>query len=153
MLYERRNLRVVVASDQRSKEVQALVEACGYPFACDWSRIYPYWLVAEKRGLVEGDTVGCIYVVPGLPFGRVDFLSVDPGLRKSVRRWVVWGLIQSAMASLKAQGAPMFHCLLNDDSIMRWEWDALLERSGLVELDRGHIYQGVLADLAHLEGE
>lgn len=65
----------------------------------DWSDIYPYWIVADRDGIV-----GCINVAVSKPVGRLDFLAIDPSLRPHAKGRTVRALILQGLATLKQAG-------------------------------------------------
>ncbi len=67
----------------------------------DWTDIYPYWLVAEKGGII----VGCLNVALSKPVARLDLLAIDPALSSHARGKTVRGLIMQGIATCKANGA------------------------------------------------
>jgi len=72
-------------------------------FDIDWSRIYPYWLVAEVNGMI----VGALQVCPGAPLGRLELLCTEPRLRKRQKAKVVRGLVDAGQATLLAAGSQL----------------------------------------------
>lgn len=56
--------------------IQRLVRDGGGPAWdwLDWEQATPYWLIGE----VDGEPKGTIMVNPGVPFGRMEYLSIAP---------------------------------------------------------------------------
>lgn len=77
----------------------------------DWSaNIGPYWLVAEH----DGDPVGCIQVCPGIPVGRLEFLSVPVDLSKRIKAMAVKRLLDAGRTTLKLAGSQMITGILHE---------------------------------------
>jgi len=91
-------LKIRLANDTEGLKISDLID---YPDGLDWSRVYPYWLVAEKDERI----VGCLSVALCRPIGILDQLAVDPDLGPHARGRAVRELIATGMTTLKADGA------------------------------------------------
>jgi hypothetical protein len=95
------NLRWALDAD--GPRVAELATACGLVFEgfeIDWSRLEPYWLVAEINDIV----VAAIQVLPAFPIGRIDYLLVDPTLSKRTRAVAVKRITDHGTALLRLSG-------------------------------------------------
>lgn len=98
-------VHVRLAEDTDAEAVQDLAEReSGFYFEgwdIDWSKIHPYWVVAE----VDGVIVGAIQALPGFPVGRIELLSVDSRLGQIQRGAVVKKITDFAQAVIYSQGS------------------------------------------------
>ena len=123
---------VRLAIAEEGEAVKRLLEAAGYWWAkdCDWSDLRPFWLVAEKQGRI----VGTLQTIYAQPVSRIEFLAVDPGLRKIDRAWVVKELCAQAWAGLKECRASYVAFMVNEAEA---SWRGILERHGAFVIDSG----------------
>lgn len=84
-----------------NNDAQRIKELADKGADLDWSDIYPYWLVAEKDGVV----VGCLNVALSKPIGILDQLAIDESLNPHARARAVKALIEQGRATLRAAGA------------------------------------------------
>ncbi len=96
-----RKLIFRLAEDSEGETLKNLCNLVGYNIPGDWSRVHPYWIVAESNGLI----LGAIQVCPGLPVGRLEFLAVEPEVSSHLRGRLVRGLVLHGSATLKRMGA------------------------------------------------
>lgn len=66
-----------MAQDHEGETIRRILESHEQlpPGDWDWSHVFPHWLVAEYREHI----VGCLQVLPGFPFGYINFLAILPG--------------------------------------------------------------------------
>lgn len=132
-----RDVEVRLAKDADGPAIGRLVVAAGFAVATlDWSKVYPYWLVAERDGRVAG----CIQVCMGLPIARLELMATDPELSKRMRARVVKSLLIHGLAMLKQQGAEIAagvvpgelkdyqKILLHRGAIIIWSGDLFAKR-------------------------
>ena len=96
-------INIEIADDGMAPEIERLSKANHFEFEgweIDWSQVYPSWLVAS----IDDVVVGCVQVLPGIPLGRLEFLSVDMNLDREIRREIARKMALAGMESLKAQG-------------------------------------------------
>lgn len=121
-----------LAADGDGGTIANLCAACGYHALdnVDWSRVYPYWLVAEIDGLI----LGAIQVAFSLPVGRIEFLAIEPELGIRDRAMLVRALAAQAQSTLRQGGCSLASFMIPDhlDS-----YRAILERRGAVVLFEG----------------
>ena len=68
----------------------------------DWTfDPYPYWLVAE----LNGGIVGCVQVVPSVPFAFLEFLSIMPHLSHRDKAIVARNLSLQGKKNCRLMGA------------------------------------------------
>ncbi len=96
----------------------------------------PYWLLYS-----DPDPVGCINVNPGMPVGRLEWLTVKKGLRKRDYACAIRDLCYAGMAILKSQGSQMVAGYVNDQDT---SWKKIIEKRGLVPTEHGTLYRGIL---------
>lgn len=66
-----------------------------------WDNIYPYWLVAERDGLI----LGCLQMAPSRPVAWLEYLGVEQEISLRDRTKVVRQLLQQGGESMKLHGA------------------------------------------------
>lgn len=67
---------------------------------CDWSKVYPNWLIAT----VEEEVIGCCMVMVGRPIGFVEMFFVKPSAPFKFRAIAVRKLCIQAMNTLYHAG-------------------------------------------------
>ena len=98
------SIKIEIADDGVAPEVERLSKSNHFEFEgwdIDWSQVYPSWLVA----FIGGEMVGCVQVLPGIPLGRLEFLSVNMDLKREIRREIAKKLDLAGLATLKSQGS------------------------------------------------
>lgn len=86
----------------------------------DWSRISPGWLIAEY----QGEPVGCIMVLVGAPFCRIEMLCIVPSVSKRLRSMIARELVYTALAVGQAQGSTAATAMVgwsNDQWLKIWQ--------------------------------
>ena len=130
-------MTVRAARNDEGEAVHELVDAMTTRYgwklpAMSWSRIAPFWYVAEVQGVLLGAVQVCI----GWPVGRLELLSVRPGLSQTKRAKVVKALLYYTTQAIKLDGTALVCALINDKdaSLIR-----ILERYGAKFAARGQI--------------
>ncbi len=96
--------QIRLADNSEGDKIHALVISNGFTLEdLDWSKVYPYWLVAEHDGVI----VGTIQVCPALPIGRIEMLSTRDDLSHQLRALTVRQLLLAATLTLRQMGAQM----------------------------------------------
>lgn len=124
------NIRLATNAD--GPTLGAFAKAGGWGIDLDWSKVAPFWLVAEN----EGRVVAGIEVCPGLPVGRLEFLVTDPDLDGIARARAVHGLLTQGMATLKEMGSQFLSTLVGHDLKA---YRKILKKRGAVTVDSGAI--------------
>lgn len=130
-----RAAEIRMAADADGERIGALVRDAGYSVeGVDWSRVAPYWIVAE----IDGEIVGCLQVCPGLPIGRLELLGLDDALPHRQRSETYLALVYRGMAMLRAQGAQIASFIVPDQltSYLR-----VLKRRGCVVSGGGRMVE------------
>lgn len=96
----------------------------------DWSTVYPYWLIGE----VEAQPRGCVMVNPGQPFGRVEFLAVDPQLPQASKAILCRDLCYAGVASCQQMGS---QAVLSNIDTGDGTWRQIAEKRGWVVTGEG----------------
>ena len=78
-------LEIVQNSDGERVKQLVLQSGVRYVDDLDWSNIFPFWLGIRRSNKL----IGVIQVCFGLPIGRLELMSVDPGLPHRLRAAVV----------------------------------------------------------------
>ena len=124
-----------LAYPDEGQQVHALWQAAKLPTisGIDWSLIYGNnWLVAETDTLV-----GCVMVQYGIPFGRMEYLIVQPGISKRLRSLVVRDLVYAGLERLSQYGSQaIYFGSLDTDTA----WHRVVERRGAVLIGTGKFY-------------
>lgn len=106
------DIKVRLARDDEGHIVERLVSEIWFvDMDLDFSKVFPYWLLAE----ISGVPVGAINVRHSLPLWSVEMLSIDSSLSKRHRGAVVIMLINSANALAKGSGADGITGVIPDD--------------------------------------
>ena len=96
----------------------------------------PYWLL-----YCDPDPVGCINVNPGMPVGRLEWLTVMKELPRRKYACVIRDLCYAGMHILKSQGSQKVAGYVADHDA---KWKRVIERRGLIPVEQGTLYMGVL---------
>ena len=103
----------------------------------DWSLpLGPYWLL-----YCTPDPVGCINVNPGMPVGRLEWLTVRSDVSKRIYACAMRDLCYGGMAVLKQGGSQMVAGYVSDQYP---GWKRVIERRSLVPIETGTLYMGRL---------
>jgi hypothetical protein len=105
----------------------------------NWSQVYPYWLVGE----VDGIPHGTVMASPGQPFGRVEFLCIDPTLPKRHKAILARDLAYAAIASCQLMGS---QAVLSTINAPETQWSVIGERRGWINMGTGTL---VLKRITH----
>lgn len=92
----------------------------------------PYWLL-----YCDPDPVGCINVNPGMPVGRLEWLTVMKELPRRYYACAIRDLCYAGMAILKGQGSQAVAGYVNDQDA---SWKRVIERRGLIPTEHGTLY-------------
>ena len=124
-------MKVRFASNAEAPRIRELVEETQKIIGLDWSEIYPYWLVAEKDGIV-----GCLNISMSKPLARMELLSLDPKLGHYAKGRVALALIYRGFGILKGEGADgiLFIVSFADKSFKR-----IIKRHGGIVMAQGNL--------------
>lgn len=126
------DVRVRLATNSEGTRILELLTHAGFKVdGLDWSKIAPFWLVAEMNGQV----LGCIQVCLGLPIGRAELLAVDPNVTHVLRALLVKRLIYGALSTIKASGAQAATSLVPFE--MK-SYKKILKKMGCVSMGAGN---------------
>ena len=126
-------MTVRMAQDTDGETIRELVDAAGFSIdGLDWSKVYPYWLVAENGAGV----VGCIQVCVGLPVGHLELMGTSQALSDSQRAKAVKALLLYGSATLQQAGAQLAMGVIPFE--MR-SYTKILKRRGAVVVSRGNV--------------
>lgn len=98
--------------------------------------IGPYWLL-----YCDPHPIGCINVNPGMPVGRLEWLTVIKEVSNRQRAVTIRDLCYAGMASLQRTGS---QAVAGYVSTMYPEWKRVIERRGLKPIEDGTLYMGGL---------
>lgn len=103
----------------------------------DWTQpLGPYWLL-----YCDPDPVGCINVNPGMPVGRLEWLTVRKELPKRQYACAIRDLCYAGMAVLKQGGSQMIAGHVADYDM---GWKKVIGRRGIQVVEHGTLYMGRL---------
>ena len=100
--------QVRAATDADGPAIHALVDqmtmAQGWKLPdCDWSRVAPFWYVADLQGWV----IGAVQVCVSRPMSRLELLSVHQKLSKTKQAKVAKAVLARGLLALQLDGATM----------------------------------------------
>ena len=125
--------QIRLADNSEGEKIHALVISNGFTLEdLDWSKIYPYWLIAEHDGVI----VGTIQVCPALPIGRIEMLSTRNDLSHQLTALTVRQLIIAASMTLRQAGAQMASGIV---SFEMKKFQKILKKHGCVIAASGHL--------------
>ena len=128
-----------MAQDEDGGTIRDLVTGAGFSIdGLDWSKVYPYWLVAESLDKSSGGAgvVGCLQVHRALPIGRLEMLAANQALSDSQRAKAVKALVFHGMAMLAKAGAGLAMGVIPFE--LR-AYTKILKRRGARIVNRGNI--------------
>jgi hypothetical protein len=99
----------------------------------DWSQVYPYWLIGE----VDGVARGVIMASPGKPFGRAEYLCLDPSLPHRQKALLAKQLSYGAVAQCMMWGS---QCVNSEIATHDTAWAKIAEKRGWVQVGTGTSY-------------
>lgn len=70
---------------------------------CDWSKVAPFWYVADLQGWI----IGAVQVCVGRPMSRIELLSVHQDLSRTKQAKVAKSLLARAVLALQVDGSSM----------------------------------------------
>ncbi len=95
-------MKVRVATNEDGPRIGELAASSGFAIeGIDWSRVHPFWLVAERDKTV----IGALQIILSCPIGWLEMLSIDPELSHIQRAKTTKLLVESGLLSLKRFGA------------------------------------------------
>lgn len=95
-------MKVRVATNEDGPRIGELAASSGFAIeGIDWSRVHPFWLVAERDRTI----IGALQIILSCPIGWLEMLSVDPELGHIQRAKTTKLLVESGLLSLKRFGA------------------------------------------------
>lgn len=123
---------VRLARPDEGPMIGAMMQAYGGPSWAwlDWSQVYPYWLLGE----LDGEPRGCVMVNPGQPFGRVEFLAVDPTLPHASKAILCRDLCYAGVASCQQMGS---QAVLSNIDTGDAAWRQIAEKRGWFSIGEG----------------
>jgi len=126
------------AEDHEGEAVRGLVSEMAEQYGwalppCPWTRLKPFWYVAEVQGLILGAVQVCI----GWPIGRLELLSVRRNLSHTQRAKVVKALCYHAFDAMKLDGTTLVSLLLPEQDEM---FTRVVSRAGAKFTVRGKMY-------------
>lgn len=124
------SLRVAVPGD--GETIARLIQDDWRIEGVDWSQVGANWLVMDG----EDDVVGCLEVLPGKPFGRLEHLAVSVSIVGSKRARIVRKLIDQGMAVLRVHGSQAVSVLIPHTMA---SYAKVLLRRGAVSIGDGQI--------------
>ena len=135
---------VRAAEDAEGEAIHALVDAStaqyGYTIpACSWARVKPFWYVAE----IQGELLGAVQICIGWPVGRVEMLSIRPGLSHTKTAKVVKALLYHAFHAMKLDGTTLICSLVAESQT---DFIRILERWGFRFAAKGKMLYYQLGD-------
>ena len=122
-----------LATDEEGQAIKALMSQ--FHAVEDWvdfSRVAPFWIVAE----MDGKIVGCIQTLPSRPFGSLENLHILESLRKRERKKIAVQLLLDGCAVLRYHGASAATGFVPDLLI---EYRDMLMKRGTRIWDRGAV--------------
>ncbi len=126
-------MKVRVATNEDGPRIGELAASSGFAIeGIDWSRVHPFWLVAER----EGEIVGAIQIILAKPIGWLEMLVLEPDLADIARARIVRRLASAGMTALKRFGAQlvMFSVPFDEKSYKR-----ALKKRGAVVTSSGNV--------------
>lgn len=96
------------ATDADGEGIHALVDQMtqsqGWTLPeCDWSKVAPFWYVADLQGWL----IGAVQVCVGRPMSRIELLSVHQKISRTKQAKVAKMLLARAVHDLRVNGATM----------------------------------------------
>ena len=95
-------MKIRIAQNEDGPRIGELAAFSGFAIeGIDWSRVYPFWLVAERDKII----IGALQIILSCPIGWLEMLSVDPELSHIQRAKTTKALVNGGLLSLKRFGA------------------------------------------------
>lgn len=133
-LWETRGVSLRGATDADGPTIGNLVALNNYNISdqpIDWTRVYPYWVVAEY----DGEIVAALQVCMGKPIGRLEMLTIDPELSPQLRGGVFKDIVHYGMHVLKRGGAQFASFMVPFELK---SYSRVLKKRGCVKLFQGN---------------
>lgn len=103
----------VELAGERGPAIAELLKANGVDFpATEWGTVSAHWLVA----VMGADVIGCILVLPALPFGHLEFLFSKPTVPFKMRVIALQKLAWQGAATLMRYGCSYIACNVQADN-------------------------------------
>lgn len=116
-------------------QLAQLVQSVAPDFQVDWDLgVYPFWIGGYKRG----GLYGALLVQPAKPFGRLEYLCIDPLVNKKQRATLTKQLIYNGLDYLKRIGSQVV--LTSIDIDWPQEWHDVLCNRGAMKIATCHTY-------------
>ena len=118
----------------RWPRIGELARASGFGVeGIDWSRVHPFWLVAER----DGEVVGTIQIILAQPIGWLEMLSLDPDLTRREQAMAVKALVERGTIALKAFGAQIAMGVVPSEMV---GYQRILAKRGAVDTGSGQTF-------------
>ena len=99
-----KRVHVRFATDEEGPLVGSIVKSAGHVVGgCDWSRVYPHWLLA----IWKGEIVGVLQICYGIPIARLELLAFVQGTPYRARCLSIKPLLSLGAVAAKKAGASM----------------------------------------------
>lgn len=122
-----------LATDEEGQAIKALMSQFHeVEESVDFSRVAPFWIVAE----MDGKIVGCVQTCISRPFGNLENLHVQESLGKRYRAKIVERLLLDGCATLRYHGATHVTGFVPDLLV---EYRHFLTKRGTRIWDRGAV--------------
>lgn len=96
----------------------------------------PYWIL-----FCAPDPIGCINVNPGMPVGRLEWLTVKKEVPKRIYACAIRDLCYAGMSVLKQGGSQVVAGYVADHDA---SWKRVIERRDFYPIEHGTLYMGGL---------
>ncbi len=130
-------MNVRLAQDVDGPRIGELAKLSGFTVdGLDWSKVHPFWLVAEDEKIV-----GALQIILAKPIGWLEMLVLEPDLTELARARAVKKLAAAGMTALKGFGAQlvMFSVPFEEKSYKK-----ALKKRGAVVTSTGNILAKLL---------
>lgn len=129
----RDKVKIRLALDECGQQIAVILAENGVVIpGCDWSRIFPSWLIAT----VGNDIIGCIQVMPAKPVGYCEFLFTKPGISFKLRAIAIRQLIEQGIATVRLAGASYCACTVHSENA---KFLGVLEKMNITKLHDGSV--------------
>lgn len=130
---------VRAAEDHEGEAIHALLDAqttvAGWRLPkVNWSRVKPFWYVAE----IQGELLGAVQICIGWPVGRIELLAIRPGLSKTKRAKIVKALAFYVFDAMRLDGTELACIAIAADT--GYEFGRVLERWGATYATHADLY-------------
>lgn len=130
----RDSVKIRLALDETGPKIAEILRENGVdPPGCDWSRVFPHWLIAT----VDLDVIGCVMVIPAKPFAFCEFLHVKKSVAFKLRAIAIRKLVQQAIATAHHFGASYVACTVHESNK---RFSGVIEKLGVVKMPSVSVY-------------